>query len=222
MLDETLPVLFAGCKQLHDSWHRKRNIAKLLPQELNRAGVPRPKVDIIARNVLLYINSAVHKFTEYQPFYEAIKKIPSYFQAETLETRRLITEFLEAQFPANGGRFYVGRYNTAALEGFHGDHHQMIGKQRFFQLYAGRTALHNLIWNANRIEDMIKKGVDVGEKVLRGDAWLQRLQVHLRLAVLPARRKKRRARKPTAKKPRGRSVVQELLDEAPNPWEETA
>jgi len=186
LMEVNLPQL-PGCAEYHDSWHRRRNVAKYLPQELDKAKLPKTEADDVVRKVLMLLGSAYHSFAgDRDGFQGALDAIPTYFSGQSPLLRGVIKGYLDSAYPKETLHMYISKNNTSCLEGFHGHHHQLIGKCTLYHKYRERTYLHNLIWNQARLEDYKWKCPlhNIPVALFQGHDWLRRAQANLKLIVL--------------------------------------
>jgi hypothetical protein len=224
MLESHMP---AGCCQFHDGWHRLRNLGKYLPPLLEKAGLSKPEADDLARKVMMLLNSAYHTCSgDVAKFLDALDTIPGSFPSESTGVRETIKTFLSKNFPRDSARKYIGKTNTSALEGFHGHHHQFVVKARFVQFYRERTSVHNLIWNAARLRDFLKRNpttTALPSDILQGDDWIRAGQKALGLVVLSVDDKKMKNKNTNTKKtaPKKQANKEVIFDtETINMWTE--
>ena len=93
---------------------------------------------------------------------------------------------MEKYFPAATLHIYISPTSTSALEAFHGHHHQMIGKTKYLYMYEERTHMHNLMWNAARVDDLLMRfpGTHIPAGILRGDDWIRASQAAHHVLIL--------------------------------------
>jgi hypothetical protein len=228
--------LLPACVEYHDSWHRRRLLAKYLPSSLEQTKIPQNMVEDISRKVLMIISSAHFTYAgNTAAFLSALEKVPDAFVGEGPKVVEAIRQFLKGAYPQETARLYISNTDTSTLEGFHGHHHQLVGKARYLILYRARSYLFNLIWNANRLDDLLlkKDGVRLPPGLMQGDDWLRNSQKGLGLLEFPKeppgfaeknrnhiREKKRlkEEKKLQKRKKHMYSSIEELLNEESNSW----
>jgi hypothetical protein len=229
MMKEKKDLLPPDFIERHDGWHRKKHISKYLPLDLETLPLKKHEIDVTVNLVLMYITSAFFTFAgNPRGFAQAIEQIPGCFAQLSEDAQRQIGEFLTKYFPADTLELYISETSTSSLEAFHGHHHQFVGKGRYLNLYRERTYLHNLIWNAFRLQDFADAHpeVQIPNALFQRDDWIRQSQALLHLVPLPAessRDKAKVARRVSAvsKKSEAEKIHETVafLDTESNPWE---
>lgn len=109
----------------------------------------------------------------------------------------------------------------------------MIGKTRYLYMYEERTHMHNLMWNAARIDDILLRHPEthIPAGILKGDDWIRAAQAAHHVLVLAqptakaARKKARQIARKRAKLDKklrrdGTTLVTFLANEPSNAWQE--